>query len=62
MKQYLNCPVCGLKYNVSRLRNPNKEFVCADCDNRRRAKLLGRKFYPIYNEGGFATVKGVNAR
>ena len=28
MKQYLNCPVCGLKYNVSRLRNPAKD-LCA---------------------------------
>jgi hypothetical protein len=62
MKKYLFCPVCGLKYNVSLLRDSDIEFVCADCENRRRAKILGRKFYPIYNKGGFATVKGVNAR
>lgn len=62
MKHFCVCPKCGYEYNVSRLRDRTKPFVCADCENLARAKRNGWKHYPIYNEGGFATVKGVNAK
>lgn len=62
MKHYRTCASCGFVYNVSRFKDNTKVYVCADCTNRDKAKMMGWKYYPIYNAGGFATVKGVNAR
>lgn len=62
MKEYAYCPKCGLEYNVSRLRDRSKVFVCADCAGRDRAKMLGRKWHPIYDSRGFATVRGGNSK
>ena len=57
MKEYELCPVCGLRYSVSQLRDKSKVFICQDCAAKRAGMLYGRKQKPIYNRNGFATVR-----
>lgn len=56
MNEYLYCPKCSEKYNVSALRDKSKVFVCEDCVRRDAAKMSRRKMKPIYDRRGFATV------
>lgn len=57
MNEYEYCPKCSRLYNVSRLRDRTKVFVCADCVNRDREKMLGVKILPIYSPEGLARVR-----
>lgn len=56
MKEYAYCPKCNAKYSVSKLRDKSKAFICADCVGRDREKMTHKRYRPIYNGGGFATV------
>gem|GEM_PF-6394846 len=33
-RHHQHCAVCGLRWNVSRLRNPQLAFVCPVCEAR----------------------------
>ncbi len=52
--KYKTCPVCGIKYSVSRLRDDSKVFICQDCEIRDKAKMRGKKARTIYNKLGLA--------
>ena len=54
--KYETCPKCGVIYNVSRLRDTSKVFVCQDCESRERAKIRGNKPRLIYDKLGYASV------
>lgn len=57
MNDYLFCPRCNQKYNVSKLRDKSKVFVCADCILRDTAKIgCKKKYKPIYDRKGMAHV------
>ena len=51
---YETCPKCGVRYNVSALRDRSKVFICQDCENRERAKMNGKKARTIYDKLGVA--------
>lgn len=53
MNEYAYCPKCSEKYNVSALR----DFICEDCVRRDAAKMNRRKYKPIYDRRGYATVR-----
>lgn len=57
MNEYAYCPKCSRKYNVSRLRDRTKIFICMDCVGKDGAKMNGGKYIPVYNRAGFATVR-----
>lgn len=57
MSEYLYCPKCGEKYNVSALRDKSKVFICEDCVRRDAAKMHRRKCKPVYDRRGYATVR-----
>lgn len=52
--KYKTCPVCNIPYNVSRLRDESKVFICQDCEIRDKAKIRGKKARTIYNKLGLA--------
>lgn len=54
--KYERCHKCGVRYNVSALRDNNKVFICQDCENRERAKMNGKKARAIYDKLGYARV------
>lgn len=58
MNEYLYCPKCSRRYNVSVLRDKTKVFICADCVGRDKAKMLNVKYTPVYDWRGCATVRG----
>lgn len=34
LKQYVQCDSCGRIWNVSRLRNVSRGYICPNCDDR----------------------------
>lgn len=56
MKEYLYCPKCRQKYNVSALRDKSKVFICEDCVRRDAVKMSGKRERRIYDRHGYATV------
>lgn len=57
MNEYAYCPKCSEKYNVSALRDKSKVFICEDCVRRDAAKMSRRKYKPVYDRRGYATVR-----
>lgn len=54
--EYENCARCGIKFNVSALRDKSRVFICEDCVRRQNAKKSGKKPQPVYDRRGFASV------
>lgn len=55
-KSFESCALCGLRYNTSLQRDKTKIFICADCAEKKLARMQRRRPRLIYRKS-VATVK-----